>query len=199
MTRITTIAIALAAGSASAFAGAGVFIDDEAGWLANADGILVTPDYTALAPVDFDPGVSTNLGGFYDVLATGGAPGDANLNTVPNFVFDFSPGGLSSVTFTFDTPITGFSALWSNTFVQDGFRVSTPSADYDLNDLSANLSAQFIGIHEATPFSTVTFSTTGAGGDDFVFFNTFNFVEIPTPGAAALLGVAGLAAARRRR
>jgi hypothetical protein len=194
-------AVAVAAVNATAFAGAGVFLDDEAGWLASADGTVVTPDYTTVAPVDFSPGVPTDLGGFYDVLATGGGPGSASLNGVPNFVFDFSPGGLSSVTFTFDTPITGFSGIWSNTFVQDGFQVSTPFADYDLGAISGNdLSARFIGIHEAAPFSTVTFSTASpVGGDDFVFFNSFNFVEIPAPGAVALLSVAGLVGTRRRR
>ena len=75
-----------------------------------------------------------------------------------------------AVTFEFPTPIVGFAAVWSNTFVQDGFTVSSPFNDYDLNVISNDLNAQFIGFTENAPFSTVTFTATNDPGDDFVFF-----------------------------
>lgn len=175
---------------------------DRASWEAAANGPVITPDLAAASPIDFAPGVATSVGGAFDVLATGGGVGDASLNAVPNFVFDFAPGGLSSVTFTFSTPITAFAGEWSNTFVQDGFAVESGSgAFYDLGLIGGEPlgSNQFIGVVEPGGFSTLTFTTATPGGDDFVFFTAFEFVEIPSPGTAALLGVAGVAAVRRRR
>ena len=171
-------------------------------WVTAAGGDITTPDYSTFGEIDFVPGSPTDLGGFFSVTAAGGATGDASLNSVPNFVFDFAPGGLSSVTFTFDAPITAFAALWSNTFVQDGFSVSTPEETYDLHSYTPTLNAQFIGFVESSGFTTVTFTTTspmGGGGDDFVFFREFEFAAVPSPSGAALLALAGVGAARRRR
>lgn len=191
---------ALAASFVGAPASAQVFLD-RSNWVTAAGGAVTTPDYSVFAPVDFVPGVSFDMGGFFDVLATGGSTGDADLNNVPNFVFDFSPGGLSSVTFSFDTEITAFAGLWSNTFVQDGFAVTTGNGNtYDLGALGGGApSAAFIGIVEATAFDSVTFTTATPGGDDFVFFREFEFVSVPAPASAALLGLGAIAGVRRRR
>ena len=196
----STLTAVVAIACVSATASAQTFLDRTA-WEAAASGPVISPDYAAIGPVEFDPGVSADLGGFFDVLATGGVTGDADLNAAPNFVFDFDPAGLQSVTFTFDTPITAFGALWSNTFVQDGFAVTTGNGDtFDLEAVAgATLSSTFVGVIDAAGFSTLTFSTSPGGGDDFVFFNTFEFVEIPSPATAGLLGLGALAATRRRR
>jgi hypothetical protein len=183
--------------SAGATASAGI-IFDRATWVSSVGGPVTTPDYSGFAPVDFPPDTPVDLGGNFTVTSTGGSTGDADLNTVPNFVFDFAPGGLSSVTFEFPTPILGFAALWSNTFVQDGFTVSSPFNDYDLNVISSDLNAQFIGFTEASPFTTVTFTATNDPGDDFVFFREFEFA-VPSPGAASALMAAGVLGLRRRR
>lgn len=185
--------------SVSGVASAQVFFD-RGDWVAAAGGGVVSPDFSAFAPTEFAPGVSTDLGGFFSVTANGGALGDAELNTVPNFVFDFAPGGLASVEFNFDTPITAFAAVWSNTFVQDGFTVSSGSTLYDLNVLSDPLGSQFIGFVEADGFSTVRFTTTvnPGNGDDLVFFNTFEYVPVPAPASAFVLGGAAIASRRRR-
>lgn len=175
---------------------------DRAAWAASAGGAIVSPDFLELGPVDFAPGVETDLGGFFDVMPTGGGPNSARLNDVPNFIFDFDPAGLTSVTFTFDTPITAFAALWSNTFVQDGFAVESGSGMfYDLGAIGGDPlgGEQFIGVVEDAGFSTLTFTTATPGGDDFVFFTAFEFVEVPAPGAAGVLAFAGLAGMRRRR
>ena len=175
---------------------------DRAAWAASAGGAIVSPDFLELGPVNFASGVATDLGGFFDVMPTGGGPSSAQLNDVPNFIFDFDPNGLTSVTFTFDTPITAFAAEWSNTFVQDGFAVESGSGEsYDLGAIGGNPLGinQFIGVVEADGFNTLTFTTATAGGDDFVFFTAFEFVEVPAPGGAAMLALGGLAALRRRR
>lgn len=197
---VLALAVLASAGTAT-----GQVFFDEPSWSAASSGNFVAPDYVAIGPTLFPEG-TTNLGGFFDVTVeldpvTGGTFNpdfDAELNSVPNFVFDFDP--VDTVTFTFPTPITSFAALWSNTFLEDGFRVSTPFNDYDLNVLADPLNATFIGVVEATPFSTLTITTSSpTQGNDFVFFRQFNYYEIPAPGSAALLAIGGFAAARRRR
>ena len=118
-------------------------------------------------------------------------------------MFSFDADEVRSVTFAFDEAITGFSANWSNTFVQAGFRVSSPFNDYDLNGLSGDLNDQFIGFTEDAAFDTVTFTTTEPLGDDFVFFSEFDFggapAAVPEPGTFALLAVAAAGGVIRRR
>ena len=186
---------ALALGGFATGAASGQIFFNETDWMNASGGNFVAPDYNNLAPISFPEG-TTDFYGYFDVTSVGN--GSATYNSARNFVFDFD--ALDTVTFTFDTPITSFAAIWSNTFVQDGFRVSTPFNDYDLNVLDPGLNAVFIGFVENTPFSTVTFTTSNPTmGDDFVFFNTFNFYEVPAPASAAILGMGGLVAARRRR
>ncbi len=199
MTR-TAMACAIVVSCAGATASAQTFLD-RSNWVTAAGGAITTPDYAAFAPVDFEPGTPFDMGGFFHVTANGGSTGDADLNTVPNFVFDFSPGDLSSVTFTFETEITAFAGLWSNTFVQDGFAVTTGNGNtYDLGALGGGApSAVFVGIVEATAFSTVTFHTAGPGGDDFVFFREFEFAYVPAPASAGLLALGAVVGVRRRR
>ncbi len=168
-----------------------------------ASGTNVVPDYDSLAAIDFPLG-TTDFYGHFDVTSAGGAGttgSDATFNSAGNFVWNFDPTNLSSVVFTFDEPIIGFSGNWSNTFVQDGFRVTTPSNSYDLNDLVTDLNATFIGITESTPFSTVTFSTSeNIPGDDFVFFRAFTYAPVPEPASSAIAGLLtlGLLLMRRR-
>ena len=182
------------AGMATSAASGQVFFD-ETDWMNASSGDLVAPDYASIPAQNFPTG-TTNFAGLFDVTAVG--VGAADFNGVGNFVFDFD--GLDTVTFTFDTPISSFSGIWSNTFVEDGFRVSTPFNDYDLNVLSDPLNGAFIGFVENAPFSTVTFTTSSPTmGNDFVFFNTFNYYEVPAPASAAILGLGGLVASRRRR
>ena len=183
-------ATALCASSASA----GLFLD-RADWVNALGGDVTSPDYAAFSNTTFTNGVPVDLGGNYTVTAEGG---NATLNQVPNFIFGFSSTGLQTVTFEFPEPINGFAANWSNTFVEDGFSVSTPSNTYALNEISDDLDALFIGFTEDTPFTTIIFSATNDPGTDFVFFNTFEF-GVPAPGAVAMLLPIGLASARRRR
>lgn len=199
MHKLLSVAVVASCGAA---ASAQVFIDDQAGWEAAAVGPITAPDYVALGAALFDIG-STDYNGLFTVtVATNGASfnpdGDAEINAIGNFVFDFDP--VTSVTITFNEAITGFAANWSNTFVQDGFSVSTNTATYDLNVLADPLSSTFIGVQEAAGFTSITLTTTDPNpGDDFVFFNSLQWSAVPSPGAAALAGLAGLAGLRRRR
>lgn len=186
---------ALALGGMTAGAASGQIFFDETDWQNASSGDLVAPDYASIPAQNFPTG-TTNFAGLFDVTAVGN--GAADFNSVQNFVFDFD--GLDTVTFTFDIPISSFSGIWSNTFVQDGMRVSTPFNDYDLNDLADPLGAVFIGFVENAPFNEITFTTSNPTmGDDFVFFNTLNYFEVPAPASAALLGLGGVVACRRRR
>ena len=199
MSRPAVAATALLLLSAAAPASADVFFDRTA-WEA-AVGEVTAPDYDALDPLDFPAG-TTDFYGFFDAVVEK-AGGTSNFNGVGNFVFSFDADEVRSVTFAFDEAITGFSANWSNTFVQAGFRVSSPFNDYDLNGLSGDLNDQFIGFTEDAAFDTVTFTTTEPLGDDFVFFSEFDFggapAAVPEPGTFALLAVAAAGGVIRRR
>ncbi len=185
----------LALGTLTSGSASGQVFFDETDWMNASSGDLVAPDYASIPAQNFPTG-TTNFAGLFDVTAVGN--GAADFNGVQNFVFDFD--GLDTVTFTFDVPISSFSGIWSNTFVQDGMRVSTPFNDYDLNDLVDPLNAVFIGFVENAPFSQVTFTTSNPPmGDDFVFFNTFNYYEIPAPASLVVLVVGAGAISRRRR
>ncbi|MEM8679163.1 MAG: hypothetical protein AAGF97_07420 [Planctomycetota bacterium] len=178
-----------------------VFLDQ--GSYDAAVGSSIVPDYANLAPIEFPLG-TTSFYGFFDVTSAGGpgTPQDAaDYNAAENFVFDFDPANLSSVTFTLPTPAIGIAGFWSNTFVQDGFRVSTPFNTYDLNSIADPLSDTFIGITEDMPFDTVVFSTSqNIPGDDFVFFNGFSYAPVPEPaGGWGLVFAGGLVGLLTRR
>lgn len=169
----------------SIFAGttaAAVFLDPASYQIAAGPEIL--PPYASLAPLVFPAG-TTDFYGYFDVVtesATGTPSNAAQLNTARNIVLDFESNGLQRVTLRFPQPVRGIAALWSNTFVEDGLRLTTPFGQYDLNQLVPNLNAQFIGVVETEPFSSVTFTTsTPAAGNDFVFFREFRFSPVPEP------------------
>jgi hypothetical protein len=191
--KLAVLAAVLAVGAFAATANAASFVN-EADWLNSLPVAPITFDAAAVAPIDFPPGI-TDLDGF-NVEVTGGATGDASLNAVPNWVFDFETNKVLSVKFIMDQPIVGFSGIWSNTFVQDGFVVSTPFNTYDLHALVDPLNAAFIGFTESQPFTEITFTSGFVGGDDFVFWNTFQYA-VPEPASLLLLSLV-LSALRRR-
>jgi len=184
---IATVGVAVVASTATA----DVFFD-RTDWVANTDSI-VTPDYTPFIGTVFSDGVPVDLGGNFTVTAEGG---NATLNQVPNFIIGFAAGGLHTVTFEFPEPINGFAAVWSNTFVQDGFTISTPFNDYDMTTV---VSADFIGFTEDSTYTTVVFTAAADPGTDFIFFRDFEFAPVPAPGGSALLLCSAGLLARRRR
>lgn len=81
--------------------------------------------------------------------------------------------------------------------IGEGIYVGTNLIDGIQSDQIRDGSAGFFGMTADTPFTTVRiFRPTGGGDTDAVGFDGF---IVPTPGGAALVGVAGLMATRRRR
>jgi len=70
----------------------------------------------------------------------------------------------------------------------------------DFYPSATDFNAQFVGVTSAIPFAgmELVFAPVGGGTADFVAIDDVTWV-VPTPGAAALLGMGGLLAARRRR
>jgi len=172
---------------------------------------------------DFDPALDEKLdfGNFVlDSLANGGSPAVFN---VPN-----GSNGNDIVGFSFSGAVTGISgnASWASdmqliitdpnggTFTVGGFTNSgNADIDWDFSgSASTNDGAYASGPHFAWKNDPI--SKDGAGSWTFSFANDWNSTiaatmswtdvsitlhKIPTPGAAALFGLAGLAGIRRRR
>lgn len=107
------------------------------------------------------------------------------------------------VTFTFASPINAL--FWDITDLKGLDQAPSPRAflETDGGDVITLLDGQdpsqdllSIGLIDPAGFTTVTIRATA--GDSFGF-DAVSFGVIPTPGAFALAGVAGIAATRRRR
>ncbi len=170
----------------------------ETDWLAELPVAPTPVDFNDVAPVEFAPGVN-DLPQF-DVKVNGGVLGDAEINTVPNFVINFADNRVNTLSFVFDEPIVGFAAEWSNSFVSNGWVIETPAASYELEAIAGGpFSNFFIGFTEDTPFTEFTMRRLQEPGpSELVFFgNTFQFA-VPEP-ASMLLLIASAPLIMRRR
>ncbi len=110
--------------------------------------------------------------------------------------------GRGELTFTFDFPITALGFDADNLADQ---RFDTLIFDNAAGDTVVVFDAvdqvRFWGFISDTPFTTFTIRQTGfsAGGSNSDGFTIDDVTYTPTPGAAALLGLGGLMASRRRR
>lgn len=108
----------------------------------------------------------------------------------------------AQITFTFDFPITalGFDA---DNFADQRFEslIFDNAAGDTVVVFDAVDQVRFWGFTSDTPFTTLTVRQTGfsAGGTNSDGFTIDDVTYTPTPGAAALLGLGGLVASRRRR
>lgn len=200
--------LALAAGSASA---ALTFSFDEAAFGAASN---VIDDFSAYANPG-DPDISiltpTVLGVFeYTPIGSLLGFGELEIRSGPtpaeNSLFAFLDGNPEN--FSFSVSATGgpLNAFGFNVTSGSSFGGTTVTLDtgdtFDLSDFPVELGALgdgFIGFTSDTPFSSVRFDVENPSDFEGVSFNTFYADVVPAPGAAGLIGLAGLAAARRRR
>jgi hypothetical protein len=110
---------------------------NETDWLNNLGAPATLEDFSSVAPLDFVIGKNTLP--LFNVELIGTTPGSTRINDVPNFVIDFADNKVTEVKFQFPEPIYGFAGLWSNTFVTNGWRMTTPSNIYDLEVIMGRL------------------------------------------------------------
>lgn len=129
-----------------------------------------------------------------------GAIGD--FEAADSFVFDVSLDGGASYTTVFSSSVDESTSQVYEA-LDSGF-VPTIDDPLSINGVMLsrtfqNISASLDGVNRTGDELILRFTATADGGDEAFGFDNINIRGVPTPGAVALLGVASLAAARRRR
>lgn len=211
--------VALAVIVFSGVASAQTATTNEAEWLAQLSGPVSVEDFNSSTPTVFLGGVANQFSGFTLTAENDGASfltdgtGGNNIdgtNHLDLFVAPAVPDfGLAreSALLTFDEPTTAVAFDFADLFSSSG----TQGVDFlidgvligNTNDLGVGanggvVASTFIGIYSDTAFTTLEFAS-----PDPAFGETFGVdnlrIEVPAPGAAALAGLAGVVAVRRRR
>lgn len=135
---------------------------------------------SAAVTIETNTGPGLTYNGFY----TNGVLGGGSTPTTPVNAFDFHDIAVS---------ITYSGSILSVTMV-DGASTFGPH-NYFVGNLASTLggSTAYVG------FTAGTFNTLGSGGGASQFISNVRFTSVPAPSIAAMLGVGGLAALRRRR
>ncbi|MEM8834806.1 MAG: hypothetical protein AAGD00_03195 [Planctomycetota bacterium] len=200
--RFETAAAAIFAASLSCAATAGVVdpFTDQAAWEAALGNTgIVADDFSAYGEVDLNLGVNTGFNG-YDIQLEGTDNGDAGINSATNLTFTLDENGLSKLSFVFDQDLNGFGGIWLNSFVSNGLTVENGIASFDVESFVPAPSFEFFGFTSSVPFNTVTITLTEPiQSTEFAALSDILYQNVPTPGAASLVALAGLAATRRRR
>ena len=144
--------------------------------------------------------------GYYASPLTGSVGGINWSATAPGGLFCqtgyFSTNNPVSATFTF---APGVMSVGANIFGTDSnfnivaARITVTLADGFSYIASTSVPTDFVGfISNGAAISTLTMSAVGSG-NVYVTSDNMYFGVVPAPGAAALIGLAGLVASRRRR
>lgn len=207
----TIVACAVTACALPALGQVQVFTD-RAAWEA-AVGDFVTEDFNAISPFVFSDGQTLDTG-LLEITRDGSANGgDGVLEIEPGGNFgdldgtNFISGetGITpheTVRIAADLPMVAFGADWFSPFSGDGIGLKAGD-DVVLLDSITGFNTGFVGI---VAIGNASFNEIQIVGtvDDVSFqelwsADNFSFAVVPAPASAALLGLGGLAAARRRR
>lgn len=189
--------VACAAGAVASTATAQSVFIDFAAFEAAAGNPVITDDFASYGEVSLNLG-SNDFNG-YSIVLEGTGTGGTNINSATNLVFTLG-GDLESITFEFDQPITGFGADWLNSFVSNGLTVAVNGQLFNVEDAVNEPSFEFVGFAGGGAFNSPSITVTNpGGGTEFAAISNLYYAPVPAPASAALLGLGGLAAARRRR
>lgn len=211
--RITLIsAVVVAAGVASSASAQFTVFTDRSAWEAAVSGAITTETFNSTAPMSFADGQTLDTGllqvtrdgsanggdGALDILA-GGAFGnidgtnflDAETGADPHERVEFGFNGQA---------VTAFGADFFSPFSGDGVGVEI-DGELFLLDYITDFNTGFFGVVSTGSFDSVAV----VGNPDTPSFqelwsaDNVSYAAVPAPSTAALLGLGGLAAARRRR
>lgn len=185
---------------------------DRAAWEA-AVGDFVTEDFNAIAPQIINDGATLDTG-LLQITRDGSANGadglleiepGANFGNVDGTTFISGETGAEpheTVRISAGAPITAFGADWFSPFSGDGIAIQAGD-DVVLLDSIAGFDIGFVGIIAMGSASFSEIQIVGTA-DPITFqelwsADNFSFAVVPAPASAALLGLGGLAATRRRR
>ena len=163
-----------------------------------AAGTAIIDDFTSYGIVDLALGDNNFFNG-YTITLAGTGTGGTNINGANNLVFTLG-AELESMTFTFDSTITGIGADWLNSFVSNGLTVTVNGEAFNVEDFVPQANFEFLGFTDSgNPLSGATVMVTNPGqATEFAAISNL-YYAVPTPATAAVFGFAGLAATRRRR
>ncbi|MEM1071403.1 MAG: hypothetical protein AAGH71_01085 [Planctomycetota bacterium] len=208
--KVPIIACAIAAHAGVASAQLTIFTDRSA-WEAAVGGGIFTEDFNALAPQTVAEGATLDTG-LIQITRDGAVNPDGDLAIEVGAAF----GNIDATTFisgeTGETPhevvdiafggqsIFAFGADWFSPFSGDGIALDV-GGEIILLDSIAGFDIGFVGFVSASAsFSEISIVGNPAPESFQELWSADNFsFAVPTPGTAVLLGLGGLAAARRRR
>ncbi len=204
----------LAVGSAACVSSAQVQVYTSlADWQAALTGSHVLEDFNSTATQDIADGSTLDTGLLQITRDGSGNSGDGALAISPGSVFgnidgtnflDGETGGEphETVNFGFNGGnVYAFGADFTSPYSGDGIDIVANGQRYSLADIGGGNS--FFGIVDVSGASLGDVSI--AGTLDSITFqelwqaDNFRYALVPTPAGASILGIVGLAAARRRR
>lgn len=162
------------------------------------------------AVVDFSAAPAGNYASYYESGATFTAVGGGNLTSdnygpTPNGTRGIIANPFDAIRVDFDSVVTTVSVDMGdfNSDDDDLYLTAFDSSGNQLDSDTLFIDATFTGMVtlsvNAPGIAYVTFVGVGFNGESNIYSDNFTFDIIPTPSAAALLGLSSLVATRRRR